>query len=37
VTSLSKELGRDVTVEEILPFVERRLEEALSAELARAA
>ncbi len=37
VTSLSQELERDVTVEEILPLVESRLREALSAEQARAA
>ncbi|MGI8628152.1 MAG: lipoyl(octanoyl) transferase LipB [Geodermatophilaceae bacterium] len=37
VTSLSKELGRDVTVEEILPLVEHRLGEVLSPEHARAA
>lgn len=37
VTSLSKELGRDVTVEEILPLVESRLAEVLSIEHARAA
>ncbi len=37
VTSLSQELGRDVTVREILPHVENRLVEALSAEQARAA
>jgi lipoyl(octanoyl) transferase len=29
VTSLSKELGRDVTVEELLPIVERRIHEML--------
>lgn len=37
VTSLSKELGRDVTVQEILPLVEERLGETLSSEQARAA
>ena len=37
VTSLSKELGRNVTVEEILPLIESRLGEVLSAEHARAA
>ena len=31
VTSLSAELGRDVTVQEIVPVVERRLLEALRA------
>ena len=31
VTSLSAELGRDVTVLEIIPLVERRLAEALRA------
>jgi lipoyl(octanoyl) transferase len=30
VTSLSAELGRDVTVEEVLPVVERRLDELLA-------
>jgi lipoyl(octanoyl) transferase len=30
VTSLSAELGRDVTVEEVLPLVERRLDELLA-------
>ena len=29
VTSLSAELGRDVTVEEVLPLVERRMSEVL--------
>lgn len=37
VTSLSKELGRDVAVDEVLPLVEDRLGEALSQEHARAA
>nr|MBA3411322.1 lipoate--protein ligase B [Geodermatophilaceae bacterium] len=37
VTSLSKELGREVTVEEILPLIEHRLGEVLSPEHARAA
>jgi len=37
VTSLSKELGREVTVQEILPLIEQRLGEALSPEHARAA
>lgn len=37
VTSLSAELGRDVPVEEILPLVEFRLGEVLSAKQARAA
>lgn len=37
VTSLSKELGREVTVEEILPLIENRLGEVLSPEHARAA
>jgi len=37
VTSLSKELGRDVTVDEVLPLIETRLGEALSPEHARAA
>ncbi len=37
VTSLSKELDREVTVAEILPLVESRLAEALSAEHTRAA
>jgi len=32
VTSLTRELGRDVTVAEVLPLVERRLAEALDAE-----
>jgi hypothetical protein len=30
VTSLSTELGRDMTVAEVLPLVERSLESALS-------
>jgi len=37
VTSLSKELGREVRVEEILPLIETRLGEVLSPEHARAA
>ena len=37
VTSLSKELGREVTVEEVVPLVESRLGEVLSPEHARAA
>jgi len=37
VTSLSQELGRDVTVAEILPLIESRLEEALTPWSARAA
>lgn len=37
VTSLSQELGREVTVEEVLPLIENRLGEALSSERSRAA
>lgn len=37
VTSLSNELGREVTIEEVLPMVENRLTEALTAGQSRAA